>query len=59
MVKIYFFNPWEDVKVGSSEIFLTVTYGGRFQIFFCVNLLALKFGTCVFNIKIMLCQNFS
>jgi len=28
--KVFFFNLWEGVKVGSSEIFLTNTHVGRF-----------------------------
>ena len=31
--QIYFFNPWEGIKVDSSEIFLTFTHVGRFQIY--------------------------
>ena len=58
----FFFNSWKGVKVGNSEIFLTnfliSKHVGRFQISFFVNLLALKFGTHLFNIKMMLCQKF-
>jgi len=36
VAKEQFFIPWEDVNVGSSEIFLTTTHVGRLQIsFFC------------------------
>ena len=30
----------------------------NFKLIFCVNLLALKFGICVINIKMILCQKF-
>ena len=53
-----FFNPWEGVKVGNSENFLTITHVGRFQKKIYVNLLALKFGIHIINKKIMLCQKF-
>ena len=56
--QIFFINSWEGVKVGSIEVFLIATHVSRFQIFFFVNLLALKLGTCVINIKMMLCQKF-
>ena len=32
--KMFFFNPWESVKVGNSEIFSTATHVGKFQISF-------------------------
>ena len=32
----FFFDPWEGVKVDSSEIFLIVTHVGGFQIFYSV-----------------------
>ena len=51
----FFFNPKESVKVGSSEIFLIPIHVGRFQIFLFCEAFGLKFGTCVINIKMMLC----
>jgi len=53
------FNLWEVVKVGSNEKHFTTTHVSRFQIsFLWVNLLALKFGERVINIKMMLWQKF-
>jgi len=49
------FNPWEAIKVGSNEIFFIATHVGRFlNIFLLVKLLALKFGTRVIKLKMIL-----
>jgi len=46
MAKEIFFNPWEGVKVGSSEILLIATHVGRFQITF----LCKSFGLEIWHI---------
>jgi len=54
MVNEQYFNPWEGVKVGSSEI---VSYNDTcwwiLNIFFCMNLLSLKFGTHIINVEVI------
>jgi len=55
MAKKKNFNPWEAVKVGSSEKKFIATHVGRFLIYiFLVNLLAFKFGTHVINLEMIL-----
>jgi len=59
MAKKLRFNPWEGIKVGNIEIFLTtICIWYISNIFFYMNLLALKFGAHVINIEMMSFQNF-
>jgi len=52
------FSPSEDVKVGSSEIFLTPTHIGRFQISITMEIFWPWNLAHIINIKMMLSQNF-
>ena len=59
MAKRDLFNPWEGVKVGSFETFLTATpCWSILHIFFLNKYLALKFDTHVFNLEMTMSPKF-